>query len=177
MGEGKGDTSNQLIVSKFEDLARDLLKDMFGESEVEPEKLSDVAKKINAGMHYMPVMIPHEGRGRPGHGFEFADGTVVKKADFELAEKEIEIMKARLPVKRAGMMMTDEEFNDFCKIAIPEIGLRAVRLGLVSNKVSEVMEVFKTFADRAYGKPTQSVAVVDPNKDIRAGWVIDVDSE
>ena len=92
------------------------------------------------------------GRGRP---------PMVKHLKSELGEIELttmeyntllNIQKNVVETISATKSMTDAEFAEMCRLAVPQLMDRAIKLAMVSQDPKEVMAVAKEITDRGYGK-------------------------
>jgi hypothetical protein len=157
-------------------VARDLVTALFPDAQMAIEALSPLARRLYEGETYTDDEKSNT-RGRPTKIGVFEDGEWFTVKEIEAAEKEMRHMIASTPLRRAGALLTDEEYNELLRLALPELKLRQLALAMMSDNLKEVTQVVNSFEDRVMGKATQAVQLVDPNKDIRRGWVIDVTPE
>jgi hypothetical protein len=92
------------------------------------------------------------GRGRP---------PVIKHVKSELGEVELttaeyntllNIQKSVVETISVTKSMTDAEFAEMCRLAVPQLMDRAIKLAMISSDPKEVMAVAKEITDRGYGK-------------------------
>jgi len=92
------------------------------------------------------------GRGRP---------PMIKHVKSELGEVElttqeyntlVNIQKNVVETISATKSMTDAEFAEMCRLAVPQLMDRAIKLALISSDPKEVMAVAKEITDRGYGR-------------------------
>lgn len=68
--------------------------------------------------------------------------------------------------------MTDTEFAEMCRLAVPSLMDRAIKLAMVSNDPKEVMAVAKEITDRGYGRVNKQQEEHTPEEAdyLRRGW-------
>ena len=156
-------------------VAKDMVMALFPDAQIAVDALGPLARRLYEGEEYEMDEKPNT-RGKPTKIGVFGDGEWFPVKEIDAAKKEVEHMIATTPLRRAGALLTDEEYNDLLRVAMPELKLRQLALAMISDNLKDVTQVVNSFEDRVMGKPTQAVEMVDPNKDIRRGWVIDAET-
>lgn len=160
----------------FDTVASDLIERLFNGVSLDVDALSPLEKRIYERQSY-EYGEQRNPRGRPTQIVVFEDGEWFTKTEFEVAQKTLQKTIMDTPLRRAGAILTDEEFKDLSRLALPELKLHVIRLAMLSDNVKDVLAVVNSLEDRVMGRPTQAVALVDPNKDIRRGWVLEAESD
>lgn len=152
-------------------VSKDLINSMF--APIDMGLLSPLAQRVYNQEDYVREERANP-RGRPTKVVVFDDGEWYPEKELVAANKEVRDAVKGTPLSRKGAMLTDEEFTELSRMALPELKLRLVQLALVSDNVRDVLAVVDSMENRVMGKATQAIAVVDPNRDIRRGWVVEV---
>lgn len=113
------------------------------------------------------------GRGRPVKGYELG-GVAITKQDMEFIKKAGEIAKKQateIAINDSLRPMSEGEFAEICKLAVPQLMHRAISLAMISEDPKEVMAVAKEITERGYGKVAKVMdTAAQPTDHVRRGW-------
>lgn len=118
--------------------------------------VSKALELINFGALCEEVSIKvGTGKGRPKKFYKFsAEGreVLLTRPQFDLLEQ---MKLAAEQSKHIPKSMTESEFSEMCRLAVPQLMDRAIRIAMMSDDAKEVMAVAKEITDRGYGKITK----------------------
>lgn len=107
------------------------------------------------------------GRGRPVTRFKFGK--------YDISTAQMAMVNSYLDkVALKGMVprkpnMTEAEFMEYARDAMPKLLERAINLAMGSDSIRDVMAVANMMAERGYGKAVQAVQV-NVGPDVRGAW-------
>lgn len=132
------------------------------------ERLQKALVALAGGAEATPINFSISGKkGRPRTRYRI-DDVILSKDEYEAALK-INTESAVARVERKSM--TEGDFSELCRLAVPELMDRAIRLAMISEDPKEVMAVAKEIVDRGYGKVTKVHDTdADPSSALQRGW-------
>ncbi len=112
------------------------------------------------------------GKGRPKMGIMLMSGDkeiMLTKAEYDTL---VSVQKNVVEKICVNKSMTEPEFAELCRLAVPQLMDRAIQLAMISEDPKEVMAVAKEITDRGYGKVSKGMDAPQTEEAdyLRRGW-------
>lgn len=135
--------------------------------------LKDAVEAYTAGENPVEIGPVKGAKGRPAIKYRLG-GIILNKKELQFVEKVCETAKNSVQAQEIMnnvRSLSEGEFSELCRLAVPQLMDRAIKLAMLSDDPKEIMAVAKEITERGYGKvekkhDTEAI----PSDHIRRAW-------